>query len=500
MVLMAAAAAGLACASAAQFDARSFGAVGDGEIDDSRAFQTAIDEAFIAGGGEVFVPGSEAGYRLERPILIRPNVTLRGFHAGPADAHFLAEHDAGNPKPFVPVAGGVLIAQIEHPAVTLAHNSGIAGLTFAYPDQVPYAPMPIKPYPPLLQVRGFGPGEQVPGIHRDERIAVDGSISGRSVSIRDLGAINAYHILDMTGENPPAQQVAQITVDGLWGYPLSVGINIQNSLDTIFLRNVQLRPTFFHDACGEISKTSIGLSLGKTDGCAITDLLVFGLGIGVLHRCVDGSLEAFSVRVNNANVEAMLPVWFDSHAVDDQVQYANSFLFHTEFGFKRTGDDVYSREGHDLFPDIRFAPDDLCVVRVSNRREKPTFQSYARFVGCGFHAKNSGPVCRVEGDQVVRVMLASSHMVYFRDSVLDVAEGAKVLATITGNDIMCWGSPDLSVGRVDAEHAHLIDFSRADPSCNAIFSSNMIHGARPELVDELADMPKVVAEGNLLAQ
>jgi len=320
------------------------------------------------------------------------------------------------------------------------------------------------------------------------------------VTIRDVGALNAYHILDIAGENPPARQVAQITVDGLWGYPLSVGVSIQNSLDTVVLHNLQLRPTFFHPACGEISKAAIGLALGKSDGCLISDLLVFGLAIGVLHRCAPGSIEAFSVRVTNANIEAMIPVWFDSHAVDDQVQYSNSFLFHTPFGFEPSEADVYSREGHALFPDLRFTPADWCVVRVSNRRDEPTFQSYLRFQGCGFHALSKGPICRVEGNQLVRVILASSNMVYFAHAVLDVAEGAKVLATITGNDIMAWSSPGLAVGTPEEGAGHLVDLTHADPSCNVIFSDNMLHGVAPELVDELARMPKVVAQGNCLAR
>lgn len=476
------------------------GARGDGVADDSAAFQAAIDAAYLGGGGVVSVPGSPEGYRLARPVLVRPNVTLRGIHAGPTDAHFLAQHDAGAKQLDRRLPGGIIVAQDAQPAVTLAHNAGVAGLTFIYHDQVPFDTAPIRPYPPLLQVRTFAEGEDVPGVHRHASIPHDGPISGRSVTIRNIGALNAYHILDIAGDNEPVRQVAQITVDGLWGYPLSVGVSIQNSLDTVSLRNLQLRPTFFHAACGEISKTAIGLALGKSDGCVVSDLLIFGLGVGMLHRCIEGSLQAFSVRVCNANIEAMIPVWMDSHAVDDQVQYANSFLFHTHFGFEPAQADVYSREGHRLFSDLRFTPKDLCVARICNSRPESTFQSYARFVGCGFHARSKGPVCRVEGNQLVRVILASSNMVYFAHAVLDVAEGARVLATITGNDIMCWGAPGLSTGTVEDDLGHLVDLTRAGPSCNVIFSDNMLHGADPRLVDDLAGMPGVVAEGNCLAR
>jgi hypothetical protein len=300
----------------------------------------------------------------------------------------------------------------------------------------------------------------------------------------------------MSGDNPARYQVAQITVDGLWGYPLSVGVNIQNSLDTIMLHNVQFRPTFFGPACGEISKTSIGFALGKSDGCVISDVLVFGLGIGILHKSVEGSYQAFSVRVSNANIEAMLPVWIDSKAVDDQVQYTNSFFFHTPFAFKPEPSDVYSRANHRLFSEISYTPKDICVARISNRCERQTFQSFARFVGCGFHALGAGPICRVEGSQLLRVTIASSHLVYFNDAVLQVAPDAKVLAIITGNDIMLHGT-NMSAYAPDNPNVHLIDIEKAGKESRVIFSDNMLHGVKPSLLDEVINNSQIKANGNL---
>lgn len=476
----------------AEYNVRDFGAVGDGKKDDSVAFQTAIDEAFLAGGGLVVVPGSPKGYLLKKPLLIRPDVTLKGFHAGPADAHILAICDANmdaNPRlPLTPPPGGLLIAQDRYPAITLAHNSGICGLTFSYPEQTPYKDQKIRVYPPMLQVRGFGHNVQVPGVPRTHGIKSDGPISGRSVAIRDIGAINAYHMLDIVGDNPIKRQVAQITVDGLWGYPLSVGVNIQNSLDTVMLRNIQFRPSFFGAACEEITKSSIGFALGKSDGCSISDSLVFGLGVGILHKCTECSLGAFSVRMSNSNIEAMIPVWMDSRAVDDQVQYSNCFLFHTHFAVKPQPDDVYTRKGHPLFPELTIRPKDFCVARISNTSPAATCQSYARFVGCGLHATNAGPICLVEGNQLVRVMLGSCNMVYFKNSVMEIAPSGKVLAVITGNDIKVVGA------RLD----HLLDIEHAGAETRAVFSNNMIQGVEQPLLDELTKRPEVTAQGNAI--
>lgn len=52
-----------------------YGAIGDGEHDNTKAFQTAIDDVFQQGGGTVFVPSGT--YSLG-PILLKNNVHLRG--------------------------------------------------------------------------------------------------------------------------------------------------------------------------------------------------------------------------------------------------------------------------------------------------------------------------------------------------------------------------------------------------------------------------------------
>lgn len=489
-----------AAVSASEYNIRDFGAKGDGISDDSRAIQSAIDKAFISGGGIVLVPGSNSGWLLKKPLLIRPNVTLKGIHVGPSDSHLLSANDAGkmaesiNTSPSIP--GSLMVEHSKYPAITFSHDSGIQGITFVYPNQAPYKNIPIKIYPPTLQIKGFDINAKAPGINRSSKIKSDGPISGRSVTIRDVGAINSYHILDISGENPPVKyQAAQITIDGLWGYPLSVGVNIQNSLDTVMLHNIQFRPTFFGKFCAEISKTSIGFSIGKSDGCVISDILVFGLGVGILHKVIEGGYPAFSVRVSNANIEAMLPVWMDSKAVDDQVQYTNSFFFNVPFGFTPADNDVYTRKGHVLFPDLTYSMKDLSVVRLENRCEKETFQSYARFTGCGFHAYGKGPICLVGGNRLIRATLASSHMVYFKDAVLKTMPEAKVLGIVTGNDIMLYGT-NLSDTAPDSKDLHLVDIGESGSGSGVIFSDNMLHGAKQSLVDELKASPKITAEGN----
>ena len=62
-------------------DVRSFGAKGDGKIDDTAAFQKALDAAHTAGGGSVWVPAGS--YLLEGSLLVPHGVCLQGTWTTP---------------------------------------------------------------------------------------------------------------------------------------------------------------------------------------------------------------------------------------------------------------------------------------------------------------------------------------------------------------------------------------------------------------------------------
>ncbi|MDW8104183.1 MAG: glycosyl hydrolase family 28-related protein, partial [Armatimonadota bacterium] len=66
---------------AGALNVRDFGAKGDGKIDDTTAFQKAIDAAHEMGGNLVFVPRGD--YLIAGTLEVREHVVLEGVFRGP---------------------------------------------------------------------------------------------------------------------------------------------------------------------------------------------------------------------------------------------------------------------------------------------------------------------------------------------------------------------------------------------------------------------------------
>ncbi len=105
------------------FYAKDYG-VSASSDDNSSALQTAINHAYTSGGGTVFVPAGQ--YKLNKPILIKEGVSLRGVGSGTdplISTVFLTEKNAGEAFNFF----------------TLEDSTAIHGITFYYyilPDLV----------------------------------------------------------------------------------------------------------------------------------------------------------------------------------------------------------------------------------------------------------------------------------------------------------------------------------------------------------------------------
>ena len=134
---------------------RDFGAKGDGQTDDTAAFQQALDAAAKAGGGAVFAP--RGSYFFAGHLNIPSAVTLRGIWESVPAHNGL--RDAGLPKPtddgttFLATEGA---GHEDGPAfVTLNHNSTLKGVVIFYPKQKP-DDVPDA-YPWAIAMRGKNP-------------------------------------------------------------------------------------------------------------------------------------------------------------------------------------------------------------------------------------------------------------------------------------------------------------------------------------------------------
>jgi hypothetical protein len=138
-----------------RFDVRTFGAVGDGQTDDTAAFQKALDAAGAANGGVVYAP--RGNYFFAGHLNVPNAVTLAGmWQSVPAHNGI---RNRGLPKPtddgttFLITEGA---GREDGPAfITLNTNSTLKGVVLYYPkqnvDDVP------DPYPWAIAMRGKNP-------------------------------------------------------------------------------------------------------------------------------------------------------------------------------------------------------------------------------------------------------------------------------------------------------------------------------------------------------
>jgi hypothetical protein len=148
-------AASLHAAEPGVFNVRDFGAKGDGQTDDTAAFQKALDAAGAAGGGVVFAP--RGNYFFAGRLNVPNAVTLRGvWESVPAHNGL---RDAGLPRPTDDGTTFLVTGDAgteDAPAfLTLNVNSTLKGVVIYYPNQKPDAE-PV-PYPYAIAMRGKNP-------------------------------------------------------------------------------------------------------------------------------------------------------------------------------------------------------------------------------------------------------------------------------------------------------------------------------------------------------
>lgn len=176
-----------------------FGAKGDGETDDTGAFQAALDAA-AEKGGIVFAPAGT--YRIDGTLDIPQGVMLRGVWEAP--------HHADIGKGTVLYATGNKGVEDGPPFIMLHQSSGVRGLTVFYPDQVV---TDIQPYPWCIQGQGM------------------------HGSVRDVTLVNPYKGIDF-GTHPNELHL----IENVFGQPLRLGVFVDQTTDIGRIQNVHFNP------------------------------------------------------------------------------------------------------------------------------------------------------------------------------------------------------------------------------------------------------------------
>ena len=192
-----------------QFNVKQFGAVGDGQMDDTAAFQEALDAAAQAGGGTVCAP--RGNYFFAGHLNVPAAVTLAGiWQSVPAHNGI---RDAGLPKPtddgttFLVTEGAG--SEEGAPFITLNTNSTLKGVVLYYPDQnVDDEP---KAYPWAIAMRGKNP------------------------AVLAVEMLNPYNGIDATRNE-------RHLIRDVQGQPLRRGVLVDNIYDIGRIENVHFNP------------------------------------------------------------------------------------------------------------------------------------------------------------------------------------------------------------------------------------------------------------------
>ena len=196
-------------ASPGEFNVRDFGARGDGQTDDTAAFQKALDTATQAGGGTVLAP--RGNYRFAGHLTVPSAVTLRGVWES-VPAHN-GVRDPGLPKPTDDGTSLLVTEGAGHEDgmafITLTHNSTLKGVVIYYPDQKPDA-VPVA-YPYAIAMRGKNP------------------------AVLAVELLNPYNGID-------ASQSERHLIRDVQGQPLRRGIYVDQIYDIGRIENVHFNP------------------------------------------------------------------------------------------------------------------------------------------------------------------------------------------------------------------------------------------------------------------
>lgn len=278
VILMTAATEGGAMPVNSVWNVMDFGAVRDGQTDNTAAFQKALDAAGQARGGLVSVPAGR--YSFSGSLTVPKAVTLAGvFSYSPAHAGI---RDNSDEKPEF---GTVLLPRAnagteDGPAfITLGTNAALKGLCIFYPDQKPEGPVPT-PYPYAVAMRGNNP------------------------AIMDVELLNPYNGID-------ASENQRALIRNVHGQPLHIGVYVDRIYDIGRIENVHWNPwwSMHKDLFQWQMDNGVAFIFGKTDWHYVLNTFCFGYHVGYKFiRTKDGVTNGNFLGIGADNCQTALVV------------------------------------------------------------------------------------------------------------------------------------------------------------------------------------------------
>lgn len=235
---------------------KSYGAVGDGVIDDTASIQKAIDAAAARtfGGTVVFGHGNYLIDVTSAPITVPEAVALHGPGISAPEDQGTADKGAT-----------IHVTGTANPAFLIDRGVQIQGLNFYYPDQVTTSPPTVYDWTIELNVTGT---ENVQG-----------------VDIFDCYFYNPYNAINLGG-TPAGKVPGNTHIRNVRMYPINKGIFLGHSSVNIFVENLTISTEFWLAAAGQAvedwtNQNGTGIEILSTDNIYLANLGLFGYQYGI---------------------------------------------------------------------------------------------------------------------------------------------------------------------------------------------------------------------------
>jgi hypothetical protein len=246
---------------------RQFGAVADGQTDDTTAFQNALNAAGSL-GSRVFVPAGT--YMLNGSLTVPPETVLEGVNEYPFSAFdggsiLLTNSGQGN-------ANAAAFIFLQGP------DAGVRGLTIQYLNQEPTLSTPTV-YPPCIQ------GE------------------GNNLSVLNMLLGNPYIAIDFATNSCPRH-----LIENVYGQPISLGITVDQIYDIGRIRHIHFWPfwaPYPSNLVSWIMTNGVTFRILRSDWEVVEDVFSWGYNRGIVfsasaHGACNGQFT--DVDFDNVNV------------------------------------------------------------------------------------------------------------------------------------------------------------------------------------------------------